>query len=178
MAFKDLMGRTETNEVIRPGPTPSPGTAAQTQPPASSGSTTYIDSSTVVEGKLKCTDSLRIDGKVKGAIECAVKVAVGYSGKVKATIEADSVVVAGEVNGDITARSKVTIEKTGRVTGNLCTPGIVIQEGAKLEGRITIGEDSVVPSKPAPKAGSAKTGSPKPEAKRPSKDVATPSVSV
>ncbi len=135
----------------------------------------------MVEGKLKCTDSLRIDGKVKGAIECAVKVAIGYSSKINATIEADSVVVAGEVNGDITARSKVTIERTGRVTGNLCTPGIVIQEGAKLEGRITIGEDSAVTSKPAPKAASpkpeAKAASPKPEAKRPSKGATTPSIS-
>jgi len=102
---------------------------------------------------------------VKGEIQCAQKVAIGETGNVSATIEADTVVVAGEVNGNITARRKVTLERTGRVNGDLCTPGIVIQEGAKLEGRITIGEDADVPGKPVAKADSPKPESPKPEAK-------------
>jgi cytoskeletal protein CcmA (bactofilin family) len=160
MAFKDLMNRTETTEGTGQQPTPAARATAPTRPPTPTGSTTFLDSSTVFEGKLQCADSLRIDGQVKGEIQCAQKVAIGETGNVSATIEADTVVVAGEVNGNITARRKVTLERTGRVNGDLCTPGIVIQEGAKLEGRITIGEDADAPGKPA-----AKAGSPKPEAK-------------
>ena len=46
------------------------------------------------------------------------------------------------VKGDIVARRKITLQKTARVTGDLRTPGIVIEEGAKLEGRIVIGADA------------------------------------
>jgi cytoskeletal protein CcmA (bactofilin family) len=137
--------------------------------PTPTGSTTFLDSSTVFEGKLTCADSLRIDGQVKGEIYCAQKVAIGETGSVHATIEADTVVVAGEVNGDVTATRKVTLEKTGRVNGNLCTPGIVIQEGAKLEGRITIGEEAVPEAKAAAKAEA------KPAAKEAAKETAAPS---
>ena len=163
MAFKDLMSRTETTEGT--GPQPAPRATMPTRPPTATGSTTFLDSSTVFEGKLQCADSLRIDGVVKGEIQCAQKVAIGETGRVSATIEADTVVIAGEVNGNITARRKVTLEKTGRLNGDLCTPGIVIQEGAKLEGRITIGEDAEVPGKPAAKVDSPKREAPKPETK-------------
>jgi cytoskeletal protein CcmA (bactofilin family) len=78
---------------------------------------------------------------VEGEVHCDHAVAVGEPARVRASIEADSVVIAGEVKGDIAARSKITLERTARVTGDLCTPGIVIQEGAKLEGRIMIGSD-------------------------------------
>lgn len=169
MAFKDLIGRQETGEATTREPTQAPRVTTPSRPPTPTGSTTFLDSSTVFEGKLTCADSLRIDGQVKGEINCAQKVAIGETGSVHATIEADTVVVAGEVNGDITATRKVTLEKTGRVNGNLCTPGIVIQEGAKLEGRITIGEEAVPEAKAAPKA-----EPPKPEAKDAAKETAAP----
>jgi cytoskeletal protein CcmA (bactofilin family) len=169
MAFKDLIGRQETGEATTREPTQAPRVTTPSRPPTPTGSTTFLDSSTVFEGKLTCADSLRIDGQVKGEIYCAQKVAIGETGSVHATIEADTVVVAGEVNGDITATRKVTLEKTGRVNGNLCTPGIVIQEGAKLEGRITIGEDVEPEAKAAPKAEPAK-----PAAKDAAKETAAP----
>lgn len=141
MAFKDLMGKTEAPEAARPATTPA--APPPSRAPASSGaSTTFLDASTVFSGKLHCSESLRVDGQVKGEIRCDRKVAVGETGVVHAAIEADTVVIAGEVQGDITAGRKITLEKTARVMGDLCTPGIVIQEGAKLEGRITIGEEA------------------------------------
>lgn len=59
----------------------------------------------------------------------------------EASIQADSVVISGEVRGDIRAKRKITLESAARVTGDLATPGIVIEEGAKLEGRIVIGAE-------------------------------------
>jgi cytoskeletal protein CcmA (bactofilin family) len=49
------------------------------------------------------------------------------------------VIVDGEVHGDIDAQSEITLRRTARVHGDLTTEGIVIERGAKLEGRITIG---------------------------------------
>jgi len=68
-------------------------------------------------------------------------VVVGESANVEASIQAASMVISGEVRGDLSATSKITLQKTARVTGDLRTPGIVIEEGALLEGRIVIGPD-------------------------------------
>ena len=68
----------------------------------------------------------------------------------------ESLRIDWSVKGDIKARRKITLESTARVTGDLTTPGIVIQEGARLEGRIMIGGG------PPPEA--AQTPAPKPRA--------------
>jgi cytoskeletal protein CcmA (bactofilin family) len=137
MALKDFMSRTPGSEPARSEP---PAAAATPRPaPSSPVHTSYLGPSFTFSGEMRCGESLRIDGKVKGEVHCEHQIAVGEKGSVHASIEGDSVMIAGEVKGDIKARRKITLESTARVTGDLTTPGIVIQEGARLEGRIMIG---------------------------------------
>ncbi len=127
------------------------------QPPAPSerpvrtiAPSTSIDSTSDLRGTLRCKETIRIDGRVKGEVECDKTVLIGEGGKVHANIVADTVQISGEVRGDITARSKITLVRTASVIGNLSTPGIVIEEGAKLEGRIVIGSDAKPAQEPKP----------------------------
>ena len=108
---------------------------------------TYIDASSELDGKLRCKETIRIDGGMKGELHCEETVIVSPGACVKANISADSAVICGEVRGDIIAKRKITLEKTARVTGDLSTPGIVIQEGANLKGRIVIGGDEETDAK-------------------------------
>ena len=110
---------------------------------------TYIDASSELDGKLRCKETIRIDGKMTGEIVCEETVIVSPGASVKANISAESAVIGGEVRGDITAKRKITLEKDARVTGDLATPGIVIQEGATLKGRIVIGCDEETAEKTA-----------------------------
>jgi cytoskeletal protein CcmA (bactofilin family) len=103
---------------------------------------TSVDATTDFEGKLRCKETLRIDGRIQGEVECEKAVLVGEGATVKARIEAEEVKISGRVEGDIAARRKITLERTAVVTGDLTTPGIVIEEGAKLKGRIVIGSDA------------------------------------
>ncbi len=112
------------------------------RPPRTVAPSTSIDSSSEFKGTLRCKETLRIDGRVKGEVMCEKTVLIGEGGKVHANVEADSVEIAGEVKGDITAHRKITLARTANVIGNLATPGIVIEEGAKLEGRIVIGSEA------------------------------------
>lgn len=131
-------GATETRE-----PLPANAPALRTVSPSTS-----IDASTVFEGSLRCQQMLRIDGCVEGDVECDKSVLVGEGARVRATITADEVQVAGCVEGDVTARRKITLMRTAVVTGDLATPGIVVEEGARLQGRIVIGADAE-PERPA-----------------------------
>jgi cytoskeletal protein CcmA (bactofilin family) len=108
-------------------------------PPASDSTTTYVDASSEFSGTLKLQKNLHVDGAVEGEIDCAATVTIGSSGRVTASVCAESVVIDGEIHGDIEARSEIMLSKSARVYGDLMTEGIVIERGAKVEGRITIG---------------------------------------
>jgi cytoskeletal protein CcmA (bactofilin family) len=148
MAIKNFMGMADKSEADRVEAAP------RTSPPAnrSVAPFTSIDATTEISGKLRCGETIRIDGRVKGEIRCEKTVIIGQGAIVEATIQADAVVIGGEVKGDIVAKRKVTLESTGRVTGDLSTPGIVIEEGAMLEGRIVIGVDERAPAQKQPAA--------------------------
>ena len=139
MALKGFMASWErgietAEETPRPVPAASP--APRTVAPSTS-----VDASSELEGRLRCKQTIRIDGCIKGEVECEKMVLVGEGARVFASIAADEVQIAGVVEGDIAARRKITLQRTAVVIGDLSTPGIVIEEGAKLKGRIVIGSD-------------------------------------
>jgi cytoskeletal protein CcmA (bactofilin family) len=141
MALKDFMAGWERGlepAQQAPKPLPAASPAPRTVAPASS-----VDASSELEGRLRCKQTLRIDGCIKGEVECEKTVLVGEGARVFASIAADEVQIAGLVEGDIAARRKITLQRTAVVSGDLTTPGIVIEEGAKLKGRILIGSDAV-----------------------------------
>ena len=144
MAFKDLMGGREETIEARPSPAPPVQRPARTVAPA-----TCIDATSELKGTLRCRETLRIDGRIEGELHCEKNVIVGQGASIRAAIDAAEVTIAGEVKGDITASRKITLEATARVIGDLCTPGIVIEEGAKLEGRIMIGAEEKAEAQPA-----------------------------
>jgi cytoskeletal protein CcmA (bactofilin family) len=145
----------ETAE-MEPRPVPPSAPAMRTVAPSTS-----VDASSEVEGRLRCRETLRIDGRVKGEVECEKAVLVGEGARVYARIAADEVQISGVVEGDIAARRKITLERTAVVKGDLTTPGIVIEEGAKLKGRIVIGSDEEAK---APEAADAAKGEKKRQA--------------
>ena len=146
MAFKNLMARGEEagEQSVEIAPEPPVRPHRTAAPPS------CIDASSEFEGKIQSPETIRIDGHVKGEVHCGKTLIVGESGSIQAVIHAASVVISGEVKGDITATSKITLQASARVTGDLRTPGIVIEEGAKLEGRIAISphEQPAAPKQP------------------------------
>jgi cytoskeletal protein CcmA (bactofilin family) len=169
MAFKNLMARGEGDGERSVENTPeSTVTACRTVALPSS----CIDASSEFSGTIRSPVSIRIDGRVKGEVHGGEKIIVGEPATVHARIEAASVIIAGEVKGDIAATSKITLQKTARVTGDLRTPGIVIEEGAKLEGRIVIAPNEQLADPKEPAARSA--AKPRESAAAPASPGATP----
>jgi cytoskeletal protein CcmA (bactofilin family) len=153
MALKGFMARVERGLELAEEAAARPIAPAAPAPRTVSPSTS-VDAASEFEGRLRCA-SLRVDGCIRGEVECEKAVLIGEPARVFANISADEVQIAGTVQGDITARRKITLARTAVVTGDLTTPGIVIEEGAKLKGRIVIGSDAE-PAKDAKKAQPAK----------------------
>ncbi len=110
--------------------------------------TAYIDQGVEFSGTLRSKGSVRIDGRIKGEVKSEQTVIVGETALLHAKVDADCVIISGEVHGDIDAKKKITLDKNARVTGNLSTPGIVIEEGARLRGQIVIGAEDEPAAQP------------------------------
>jgi cytoskeletal protein CcmA (bactofilin family) len=87
------------------------------------------------EGKLVFEGIVRIDGAFQGEIFTRDTLVLGPDSKVRAKIEADTVVVAGHLEGELKAASRVEIRSTGYVKGSVSSPVLKIEEGGIFEGR-------------------------------------------
>jgi cytoskeletal protein CcmA (bactofilin family) len=87
------------------------------------------------EGLVHLRGPARIDGRIDGEVIAAGTVWIGETGRVRARVEAEEVVVAGELEGEVRASSKIELLATARVTAALHTSRLVLAEGSFFEGR-------------------------------------------
>ena len=99
------------------------------------------------EGILRSRESLRIDGSVKGKVECEASVVIGSEGKVEGEILAYNVFIAGELTGNATAKNKLEITEKAKVYGDITTPKLVVDPGVMFEGKCRmISQEDIVDS--------------------------------
>jgi len=97
---------------------------------------TLIGNDTIIEGKLHCSTSLRIDGTVRGDIVCMGNLHVGTKGVLHSDIHAANVYLAGKIQGTVTTPGTLYIAKTGKLYGDLDVARLEVAEGAIFEGSI------------------------------------------
>ncbi len=112
-------------------------------PPAPSGAsagglTAFIDQGSSFEGKLSFKDMVRIDGHFTGEISSENTLIIGETGEIEANIRSKTVIVSGSVSGDVVAGTKVVLHKSARMQGNIETPSLMIEEGAALNGQVSM----------------------------------------
>ena len=106
---------------------------------------TIISSGTLFEGTLSSKEGIRIEGIVRGRIDCEGSLVIGTTGKVDAEIVAESVLIAGEVTGSsIAAKKHLEITASGKVYGDISTAKILIGQGAVFEGKCQMNPGQVI----------------------------------
>jgi cytoskeletal protein CcmA (bactofilin family) len=140
MAF--LRGRNE--EGIEGGTTPvglTPAYSTEVRPSSSSNSSlsAFIDQGSEFEGKLTFKDTVRIDGCFRGEITSQNTLIVGETGEIMATVRSREVIISGTVSGNVFATERLVLHKTARVEGDVEAGTIAIEEGAMLNGKVTMG---------------------------------------
>ena len=95
-----------------------------------------------IDGKIVSEQNLVIEGAVKGSITAKkAEVLVGKTGSLTANISAKVVRIEGTVTGDICGSENVIIANTGNVLGNIDSPRVSLEDGAKFKGSITMEPD-------------------------------------
>lgn len=110
-----------------------------------------IDRHSIFDGTFQANRNLRIEGEVKGTIECRGTLFVAQGANVSAKVEAESITVAGDLNGDIRCQGRLQIMPSGRVRGKVTTVTLVINEGAYYEGQLEMTPPDERPASVAPR---------------------------
>ena len=101
------------------------------------GFETVLGANCVMEGVLRSRANVRLDGSFTGTLEIEGNVLVGETAKIDADIDAKNISIAGAVRGNVSGK-KVQLLRTGRIWGDIRALALTTEEGAFIDGKITM----------------------------------------
>lgn len=116
----------------------SAGETSRSEGAPLAGLSAFIDQGSEFEGKLSFKDTVRIDGRFLGEITSENTLVVGETGEIMAQIQSQTVIVSGHVAGNVIATRKLVLHKTARIEGDVQTGALVMEDGAQLNGRVSM----------------------------------------
>lgn len=100
---------------------------------------TVIAEGISIEGDLIGTESLRIDGKIKGNIRMNKGVIIGESAFVDGDISCETLIVYGHVKGDVQCQT-LTLKSVAKLYGNAAIAQFSVDMGGQLIGAVTVAD--------------------------------------
>jgi cytoskeletal protein CcmA (bactofilin family) len=97
----------------------------------------FLGTQSQLHGELTASGILRLDGAVTGKIQ-ADEVILTETAFIRGIIIAKKIIVGGNIDGTLSAHDLVEIGSKGQVTGEIFTNRLVVVEGGKFNGRITM----------------------------------------
>ena len=94
----------------------------------------YLGKGVSVEGVLNFSGQARLDGELKGVVQGSGTVLVGPTADLNAKIKADNIIISGKVTGDVFANQRLELKKPGSLSGDVCAPLVMMEEGVVFEG--------------------------------------------
>lgn len=97
-----------------------------------------------IDGDLQGEEDLRIEGDVNGTVRLRNHtLTIGSEGKIRADVYAKSVVVDGLMEGDLYGSERVAIRQNATVLGNITSPRVSLDDGARFKGSIEMDPETV-----------------------------------
>ncbi len=97
-----------------------------------------FDVQMIVEGDVETDGTLRVDGNMRGNVRRADVVVVATGATITGSVSAREVIIGGMITGNVTAVERIELRESGSVAGDIEAAAINIQEGGKVDGRMSI----------------------------------------
>ncbi len=98
-----------------------------------------IKSGTFIEGIVKASDNIRIDGTLKGSLHTEGKLVIGMTGQIDGEITCQSAEIHGTLNGKITVNELLSLKASSKLLGDIVTGRLAIEPGAQFSGSCVMG---------------------------------------
>ena len=117
-----------------------------------------------VIGDCETSGTIRVEGSVEGSIRAAKAVVIGKDGRVQGDITTQDAVISGTVVGTLVVESRLELQSTCKIEGEVQAARLQLEEGAVLNGTLSMGGKGPRTTTPAPQQGSSeKPGAASPE---------------
>lgn len=132
----EVAGRQDSAATTSGTTAPRPGTGGR--------EVAVIGPSIHIDGDLRGEEDLLIEGEVNGTVQLKNNsLTIGAQGKVRADVYAHSIYVDGLMEGDLFGSERVHIRKSAQVRGNVTSPRVSLEDGAKFKGSIEMDPQAV-----------------------------------
>lgn len=101
---------------------------------------TIVSAGMRIDGELKSSGNVRIDGTVTGKITTTQDLVLGANAHIDADIVAGNALIAGTVKGNVSVKQSLSLTETGKILGNVVCSKLSIQEGGVLNGNCLMRE--------------------------------------
>ncbi len=98
-----------------------------------------INAGTSIEGNVVSNGNFRIDGLLKGAIQCKGKVVIGATCVIEGDIYCTNADIMGKVNGNVIVTEHLFLKATANIDGNLQVKQLSVEPGAQFNGKCEMG---------------------------------------
>ncbi|HHL31923.1 MAG TPA: polymer-forming cytoskeletal protein [Oceanospirillales bacterium] len=100
---------------------------------------TLVGNNTKIQGDIKFSGVLSLDGTISGSLTGANKedvLTISKTGTVEGKIEVANIIINGTVKGDIIASGKVEVASNANIEGNVYYRIIEMDSGSKINGQL------------------------------------------
>ena len=98
-----------------------------------------VKSGTYIEGIIKASGDIRIDGTLKGSLQTEGKLVIGTSGQIDGDITCQNAEIHGVVNGKITVNELLSLKASCKLLGDIVIGRLAIEPGAQFSGSCIMG---------------------------------------
>ncbi len=100
-----------------------------------------------IKGDIIANEDLHFQGQIEGTISVPEHtLTVGPQARLKADVQARSVVVAGILSGSVSALERFELQAQGTLEGTLEAPRVHVSDGALLRGKVAMPPRTTTPA--------------------------------
>lgn len=106
---------------------------------ASTTSSNSLVQGTNVEGSIQADKDIRIDGTLRGTLQCKGKVIIGPTGHIIGDITCENAVIEGRFEGVLIVGDVLHVKETAKIEGDVSTQKLVVQPGSIFNVKCKMG---------------------------------------
>jgi cytoskeletal protein CcmA (bactofilin family) len=111
-------------------------------PSTSATSSNSLVQGTNIEGTIHADKDIRIDGTLRGSLNCKGKVIIGPTGYISGDVQCENAVIEGRFDGVLIVMDVLHVKETAKVEGDVTTQKLVVQPGSIFNVKCKMGSQN------------------------------------